>query len=132
MDMFKFYDNIVNPNCIGNLVSELSKLNEGQIYVINIGGQFKCGPLVKFNITVSPPDKTNWYNLYFCVGMAKYDDINMQDQINEFHYQENCSHNIEFIYEYHLDKNIQEDLQNYIHFKKIYKMCVKNLDYVKM
>ena len=115
----KFYDNICDPANMGKQINELTQLNEHQIYVVYAGGELRYGPLIKKTITPLPSNNTDYINIFFHVGQANYDGTKMQDQINQFHFQlnKNACYTKDFIYEYYMDRALQEQIKKFKYYK---------------
>jgi hypothetical protein len=125
----KFYDNICHHANIGKQINDLTQLNEHQTYVVHLGGEFKYGPLIKKTITTLPSNKTDYINIFFRVGLSNYDRTKMQDQINQFHFQltnKSC-YSQGFIYEYYMDRALQEQIKKFQYYKNAAtKICKEN------
>ena len=124
----KFYDNIYDVNNKGKRIMDMDKLNEGKQYVLDMHGDIKCGPLVKKELS-DMVDRTNYYGMYFRIGLAKYDGITMQDQIHQYHLQSHL--NLPAmqlkIYEYNLASNLQEQIKTWWYYKKTINNLCKEL-----
>lgn len=121
----KFYDNIYDVNNKGKRIMDMDKLNEGKLYVLDMHGDIKCGPLVKKELS-DMVDRTNYYGMYFRIGLAKYDGITLQDQIHQYHLQShlNLPAMQLHIYEYNLASNLQEQIKTWWYYKKtIFNLC---------
>jgi hypothetical protein len=121
----KFYDNIYDVNNKGKRIMDMDKLNEGKQYVLDMHGDIKCGPLVKKELS-DMVDRTNYYGMYFRIGLAKYDGITLQDQIHQYHLQShlNLPAMQLHIYEYNLASNLQEQIKTWWYYKKtIFNLC---------
>ena len=125
----KFYDNIYDVNNKGKRIMDMDKLCEGKQYVLDMHGDIKCGPLVKKELSNSV-DRTNYYGMYFRVGLAKYDGITLQDQIHQYHLQSHL--NLPAmqlkIYEYNLAGNLQEQIKYWRYYKKTINNLCKELN----
>jgi hypothetical protein len=131
----KYYSNHFNSKNAGNRIYDINKLYEGQNYLLtynnndfssNSWGKDECGPLSKKTFS-GRLDSTEmaYYGIYVRIGTAKYDGLNMKDQIHEYHWQRQCTladMRIE-VYEYRLDLNLQTQIK----WCKYYKKTVKNL-----
>jgi len=116
----KFYDNICHRANIGKQINDLTQLNESQTYVVHVGGEFKYGPLIKKTITTrSPVYGSKWINIFFRVGLSNYDGITIEEQINQFHLQmnQNSCYTQDFIYEYYMDRALQEQIKKFQYYK---------------
>lgn len=124
----KFYNNIYNVNNKGKRIMDMDKLNEGKLYVLDMHGDIKCGPLVKKELS-DMVDRTNYYGMYFRIGLAKYDGITMQDQIHQYHLQShlNLPAMQLHIYEYNLASNLQEQIKTWWYYKKTINNLCKEL-----
>jgi hypothetical protein len=114
---------------MGKQINDLTQLNEHQIYVVHAGGKFKYGPLIKKTITTLPSNKTDYINIFFRVGLSNYDGTKMQDQINQFHFQlnKNACYSQGFIYEYYMDRALQEQIKKIQYYKNAAtKICKEN------
>ena len=124
----KFYDNIYDVNNKGKRIMDMDKLNEGKQYVLDMHGDIKCGPLVKKELS-DMVDRTNYYGMYFRIGLAKYDGITLQDQIHQYHLQSHL--NLPAmqlkIYEYNLAGNLQEQIKTWWYYKKTINNLCKEL-----
>ena len=107
---------------------DMDKLNEGKQYVLDMHGDIKCGPLVKKELS-DMVDRTNYYGMYFRIGLAKYDGITMKDQIHQYHLQSHL--NLPAmqlkIYEYNLASNLQEQIKTWWYYKKTINNLCKEL-----
>jgi len=115
----KFYDNICHRANIGKQINDLTQLNEHQTYVVHAGGEFKYGPLIKKTITTLPSNNTDYINIFFRVGLSNYDGTTIEDQINQFHFQlttKSC-YTQDFIYEYYMDRALQEQIKKFKYYK---------------
>ena len=123
----KFYDNIYDVNNKGKRIMDMDKLNERKLYVLDMHGDIKCGPLVKKELS-DMVDRTNYYGMYFRIGLAKYDGITLQDQIHQYHLQShlNLPAMQLHIYEYNLADNLQKQIKTWWYYKKQYLIYVKN------
>lgn len=123
----KYYDNIFNEKNKGARVMDIDKLIEGQIYLLDMQGDIKCGPLSKKTLSNLPEiNEINYYGIYFRIGMAKYDGITMKDQVYQYHLQSHL--NLPAmqlkIYEYNLAGNLQEQIKLTKYYKKtIFNLC---------
>jgi hypothetical protein len=120
----KFYDNMYDVNNKGSRVMDMDKLTEGKLYVLDMHGDIKFGPLIKKELSVMV-DRINEYGIYFRIGFAKYDGITLTDQIHQYHLQSHL--NLPAmqlkIYEYNLAGNLQEQIK----WTKYYKKTINNL-----
>mgnify|MGYP000595236004 CR=1 FL=1 len=125
----KYYFNHFNSKNAGNRIYDINKLYEGQNYLLtsnSCGIEDECGPLSKKTFSGSLySTKMAYYSIYIRIGTAKYDGINMKDQIHEYHWQRQCTLADMYIevYEYRLDLNLQTQIK----WCKYYKKTVKNL-----
>ncbi len=109
--VMKFYNNIYNVNNKGKRIMDMNKLTEGKLYVLDMHGDIKFGPLIKKDLS-NFVDRTNYYGLYFRIGLAKYDGITLTDHVHQYHLQSNLNlpamqlH----IYEYNLAGNLQDQI----------------------
>ena len=106
-------------------ITDINKLYEGQLYLLDMTETIHCGPLIKKTNNISPY-KEIYNSIYFKVGTAKYDGINMNEQIHQYHLQNhlNLSDIKLKIYEYVLDNNLQYQIKNYKYYKKtVYNLC---------
>ena len=123
----KYYDNKLEVKNKGARVMDMDKLNEGQLYVLDMHGDIKCGPLVNKTLSNLPEiNATNYYGMYFRIGLAKYDGITLQDQVHHYHLQSHL--NLPAmqlkIYEYNLAGNLQEQIKTWRYYKKtIFNLC---------
>ena len=121
----KFYNNKFEVNNKGSRVMDMDKLTEGKLYVLDMHGDIKCGPLIKKELS-DLVDRTNYYGMYFRIGLAKYDGITLTDQIHQYHLQShlNLPAMQLHIYEYNLAGNLQEQIKYYRYYKKtINNLC---------
>jgi hypothetical protein len=67
----------------------------------------------------------HYYGMYFLVGNAKYDAINLKDQIHQYHLQSHISlENMQLkIYDYPLNNNIQLQIKKFWYKKYFSKFC---------
>ena len=125
----KFYNNMYDVNNKGKRIMDMDKLTEGKLYVLDMHGDIKCGPLVKKELS-DMVDRTNYYGMYFRIGLAKYDGITMQDQIHQYHLQSHL--NLPAmqlkIYEYNLASNLQEQIKTWWYYKKTINNLCKELN----
>ena len=125
----KFYNNKFDVNNKGERIMDMDKLTEGKLYVLDMHGDIKCGPLVKKELS-DMVDRTNYYGMYFRIGLAKYDGITMQDQIHQYHLQSHL--NLPAmqlkIYEYNLASNLQEQIKTWRYYKKTINNLCKELN----
>ena len=131
MNLLKYYDNIFNEKNKGARVMDIDKLNVGQKYILFINGQVECGPLSKKTLSNLPEiNAINYYGIYFRVGMAKYDGINMKDQVYHYHLQVHLNLSITpiCIYEYYLAGNLQEQIKTWRYYKKTINNLCKELN----
>ncbi len=109
-------------------IIDIDKLYEGQLYLLDMNRAINCGPLIKKTINISPY-KTTYNSIYFKVGTAKYDGINMNEQIHQYHIQSqvNLSDIKLKIYDYVLDNSLQYQIKNYWYCKyckkTVYNLC---------
>jgi len=125
----KFYDNIYDVNNKGNRIMDMDKLTEGKLYVLDMHGDIKFGPLIKKELS-NLVDITNYYSMYFRVGFAKYDGITLTDQIHQYHLQshQNLPAMQLKIYEYNLAGNLQEQIKYWQYYKKTINNLCKELN----
>ena len=120
----KFYDNIYDVKNKSSRVMDMDKLTEGKLYVLDMHGDIKFGPLIKKELSNSV-DRINYYGIYFRIGLAKYDGITLTDQVHQYHLQSHL--NLPAmqlkIYEYNLAGNLQEQIK----WTKYYKKTINNL-----
>ena len=130
----KFYDNILNKNNKGVRIMDIDKLYKGKTYVLDIHGTVTIGPLIN---KIEPKNKYNtenafieieYYVMYFRIGTAKYDGINMEDQVHQYSLQSHL--NLPAmqlkIYEYPLNFELQKQIKNYWYYIKTVKnLCVE-------
>ena len=131
MNLLKYYDNIFNVKNKGARVMDIDKLIEGQIYLLDMQGDIKCGPLSKKTLSNLPEiNAINYYGIYFRVGMAKYDGINMKDQVYHYHLQVHLNLSITpiCIYEYYLAGNLQKQIKTWRYYKKTINNLCKELN----
>lgn len=133
----KYYFNQFNSKNAGKRIMSIDKLYEGQNYLITydkVGldesrGADICGPLVEKSFSGTPSStKMAYYGIEFRIGTAKYDGINMKDQINQFHWQQQCTlADMRLkVYEYRLDLNLQAQIKWFNYYKKTAKnVCVE-------
>ena len=120
-----YYDNILNKNNKGKRIMDMDKLYKGQIYVLDMHGDIRCGPLINKELS-DLKERTNYFGMYFCIGTAKYDGINMKDQVHQYHLQSHLNlpaMQLE-IYEYHLTGDLEAQIKNFWYYKKtVYNLC---------
>jgi len=123
----KLYDNKFDVKNKGSRIMDMDKLNEGQTYILDMHGNIKCGPLIKKTLS-DLVNSTNYYGIYFRVGMATYDRINMKDQVYHYHLQVHLNLSITpiCIYEYNLAGNLQEQIKTWRYYKKTINNLCKN------
>ena len=127
----KYYDNKIEVKNKGARVMDMDKLNEGQLYVLDMHGDIKCGPLVNKTLSnLSKINAINYYGIYFRIGLAKYDGITMTDQIHQYHLQSHLNlHSIKLkIYEYNLSSQLQEQIKTWWYYKKTINNLCKELN----
>ena len=127
----KYYDNKIEVKNKGARVMDMDKLNEGQLYVLDMHGDIKCGPLVNKTLSnLSKINAINYYGIYFRIGLAKYDGITMTDQIHQYHLQSHLNlHSIKLkIYEYNLSSQLQEQIKTWRYYKKTINNLCKELN----
>ncbi len=119
----KYYFNQFNSKNAGKRIVSIDKLYEGQNYLITYdkvgldesSAADICGPLVEKSFSGTPGStEMAYYGIEFRVGTAKYDGINMKDQINQFNWQRQCTladMRIK-VYEYRLDLNLQAQIKH--------------------
>ena len=124
----KFYDNMYDVNNKGHRIMNMDKLTEGKLYVLDMHGDIKCGPLIKKELS-DLVDRTNYYGIYFRIGLAKYDGITLTDQVHQYHLQSHL--NLPAmqlkIYEYNLAGNLQEQIKYWRYYKKTINNLCKEL-----
>ena len=123
----QFYNNIFGANNKGKRIMNIDKLYEGQNYLLDDMStkNIKCGPLIKKNCS-DVVDEINYYGMYFRVGFAKYDGINIKDQIHQYHLQShlNLPNFHLHIYEYNLEDKLQKQIKCFWYYKKtINNLC---------
>ena len=130
----KYYFNQFNSNNAGKRIMSIDNLYKGQNYLVtydkyvpsDLWGLDICGPLVEKSFSGTPGStEMGYYGIEFRVGTAKYDGINMKDQINQFHWQRQCTladMRIK-VFEYRLDLRLQTQIKWF----KYYKKTAKNL-----
>ena len=125
----KYYDNKIEVKNKGARGMDMDKLNEGQLYVLDMHGDIKFGPLIKKELSVMV-DRINEYGIYFRIGLAKYDGITLTDQIHQYHLQSHL--NLPAmqlqIYEYNLAGNLQEQIKTWRYYKKTINNLCKELN----
>ena len=122
----KMYNNIYDVNNIGKRIMDINKLNIGQKYISFICGEVQCGPLIKKTLSeLTIPNEINYYGIYFRIGLAKYDGINIEDRVHQYYLQShlNLPELKLQIYEYNLAGNLQEQIK----WTKYYKKTINNL-----
>jgi hypothetical protein len=119
----KYYDNSFDVANKGKRILDFNKLNVGQKYLLTIHEQVECGPLIQKDL--SSGLQINYYGMSFRIGTAKYDGINMVDQVHLYHLQShlNLPAMQLCIFEYKLAGNLQEQIK----WIKYYKKTINNL-----
>jgi hypothetical protein len=125
----KFYDNIYDVNNKGTQIINMDKLTESKLYLLDMHGDIKCGPLVKKDLS-DFVNRTNYYGMYFRIGLAKYDGITLTDQVHQYYLQSHL--NLPAmqlkIYEYNLAGNLQEQIKCWRYYKKTINNLCKELN----
>jgi hypothetical protein len=127
--VMKFYNNIYNVNNKGKRIMDMNKLTEGKLYVLDMHGDIKFGPLIKKDLS-NFVDRTNYYGLYFRIGLAKYDGITLTDHVHQYHLQShlNLPAMQLHIYEYNLFSQLQEQIKYWQYYKKTINNLCKELN----
>ena len=121
----KYFYNSVNQASRGKKIFKFDKLYHGQKYILVDNDVILCGPLIKKDLS-DFVDRTNYYGIYFRIGLAKYDGITIKDQIYEYHIQSHCDIiDIQLkIYECYLFQDLQQQIKNQWYYKKtIMNLC---------
>ena len=125
----KLYDNKFDVKNKRSQIMDIDKLNEGQKYILDMHGDIKCGPLIKKTLS-DLFNSTNYYGMYFRIGLAKYDGITLEDQVHQYHLQShlNLPAMQLHIYEYNLAGNLQEQIKYWRYYKKTINNLCKELN----
>jgi hypothetical protein len=123
-----YYNNNFDANNKGKRILDMDKLYEGQIYLLDMHGIHTCGQLIEKSLS-DLPERINYYSMYFKIGTAKYDKINMVNMINQYHLQShlNLPAMQLYIYEYHLANQLQYQIKHFWYYKKSVNNLCKEL-----
>lgn len=125
----KYFYNNFDSNSKGKQILDFDKLYTGQKYILVQNQYFVCGPLVKKTLSNSNFEM-NYYEIYFRIGLAKYDGITISDQIHQYHIQSHETlRSIQLqIYECYLSQDLQTQIKTRWYYKKTVMNLCKELN----